>query len=201
MQPVLAYKTMDTPWQRATHKVYTSISSAQGLEIYQLSKSSYNDIPSYYRDLRVPVNAMILSSNISILHILSRCGHAKALEEMCRMVFDNNQDFSRRLLEINITDTNSWTPLHHASFSGHIQAIDVLLRFGGILSIEDSKGRTAKALAKDQDTVDFIDSKERVEAEMLINVKAKLWVMKNRQALFIKTLQPGVLRAVLKHIR
>jgi ankyrin repeat protein len=144
---------------------------------------------------------MIFSTNISILHILARNGDAKALQEMCMAVFEAFQDPLRRVQEINIADNNSWTPMHHAAHSGEILCIDVLLQYGGLLDIENSKGKRPRDLAKDTDTAAFLETQERRLAEKLAAVKAKLWVMKHMKSLYIKVLPVGVMREVLKFLR
>mmetsp|Transcript_33908 Transcript_33908/g.59104 ORF Transcript_33908/g.59104 Transcript_33908/m.59104 type:complete len:192 (+) Transcript_33908:3148-3723(+) len=190
---------METPWQRATSRCFVSIASAQAREIVRLLQNSPKEIPAYYRDFRVPINAVIQQNHLTILHLLAQHGHPEVLESVFTMLYDACPDQERRFLEVNVVDQLSWSPLHYAAHNGHIHAIEVILRFGGLLLVEDSKGRTPKDVAKDNDTVEFIESQERIMRSRIMSAEAKLWVVRHKGELFLKGLQPGVLRSVVKY--
>ena len=53
--------------------------------------------------------------------------------------------------DVNEQDGNGFTPLHWASYHGHVEVITALLAAGADKSLKNSFGRTPHDVAKNQD--------------------------------------------------
>ena len=54
--------------------------------------------------------------------------------------------------EVNTQNQVGWTPLHLASWNGHVEVITALLAAGADKTLKDKDGRTPHGLAKNQAT-------------------------------------------------
>uniref|UniRef100_A0A0G4H701 Uncharacterized protein n=1 Tax=Chromera velia CCMP2878 TaxID=1169474 RepID=A0A0G4H701_9ALVE len=67
---------------------------------------------------------------------------------------------------VNVPDSQGQTPLIHAAARGHIRLVELLLRRGADLSLKDTNGNTALAVAKDagkMQVVERLKSGERMD--------------------------------------
>lgn len=78
------------------------------------------------------------TEHMSALMLASQRGHAK----VCKLLIDKGH------AELNATTMQSSTPLMLACKRGHAEVVQVLLTAGCELSIRDSRGRTARDIAK-----------------------------------------------------
>lgn len=80
----------------------------------------------------------------SALHVAVREGH----ERVALFLIDKGAD-------VNVRDSNEFTPLHNAAWNGNLEMIEMLLDAGADLSASNYAGDTALSLAQKNDRIEI----------------------------------------------
>ena len=60
------------------------------------------------------------------------------------------EEIERKRADVNKQNKDGWTPLHSACCSGHKEIVEMLIRAGADIYIQDNRGRTALDIAESQ---------------------------------------------------
>lgn len=103
----------------------------------------------------------------TVLHYIAMTGNAVQLE---KEVFS----CQARNFFVDPQDLHGESPLHIAAFYGHMEIVEVLLKFGSDITLRNNSGKTPKDIANEAENFDVFKKLDKLERRKSILRKWKI---------------------------
>lgn len=144
------------PWEPSGRSLLSHIHSIFGWAVKEQHEPLLRIVSPYKRELQLVCNLPLSSDSLPALHVACKLGYQEILR------------FLLKICDINLTDGEGHTALHHASAKGHTGIVQILVLAKGIkLDTRSQSGRTPLWLAASHGHVEvlaiLVDNKADVD--------------------------------------